>query len=170
MCGVNWSNQGGNIVAAAVAVVLLAGCAREQDVEALKANAEQQKQQLAALKTAIDQQNQRIDALDAKISALTLESVAADLKSKQQGASTNSGSAPLTANQVAAVQKVIAQCVQEVRALASPGATPLSDVYVSFDAYYNPASGRVENNNQYVSQDAVYAFNKCMAKRGWPLR
>ena len=112
-------------------------------------------------------QKQRIAELTVKISAL--ENVVADLKQKPQKASVTSGPQQLNSSQAAALGKVIAQCVQIVRSLAPPGATPISDVHITFDAFYNPASGRVQNNNQYVSQDAVYAFNKCMTERNWPM-
>jgi hypothetical protein len=40
--------------------------------------------------------------------------------------------------------------------------------YKNFDAYYNPATGRVVNNAQtYGDSKAVFVFNKCMAKQGF---
>ncbi|CAN7597005.1 hypothetical protein LJR069_004419 [Variovorax paradoxus] len=39
-----------------------------------------------------------------------------------------------------------------------------------FDAYYNPISGRVQNNVRYQGEmPALYAFNKCMVGKGIPL-
>ena len=39
-----------------------------------------------------------------------------------------------------------------------------------FDAYYNPASGQVENNAVYNGDQApLFQFDKCMASRGFPL-
>jgi outer membrane murein-binding lipoprotein Lpp len=167
MRGVYGTHLGRNIPAVLMATVVLAGCGKNQDLDALKADTGQQKQQLATLRAEADQQKQRISELNLKISAL--EDTVRDLKPKPQKALATSGAQQLSITQTAALRKVIVQCVQTVRALAPPGATPINDVHLSFDAYYNPASGRVENNNRYVIQDAVYAFNKCMTEQGWPL-
>lgn len=40
----------------------------------------------------------------------------------------------------------------------------------SFDAFYNPATKKVENNAYYVlERPALFRFNKCMATQGFPL-
>jgi hypothetical protein len=46
-----------------------------------------------------------------------------------------------------------------------------SEFYKHFDAFYNPATGRVENNG-YLNGDVPpqYQFNKCMASQGLPLK
>jgi hypothetical protein len=39
-----------------------------------------------------------------------------------------------------------------------------------FDAYYNAATGKVQNNLEYVFQQRfLFTFQKCMAERGFPL-
>jgi hypothetical protein len=39
-----------------------------------------------------------------------------------------------------------------------------------FDAYYNAANGMVQNNVEYnFQQRFLFAFQKCMADRGFPL-
>jgi hypothetical protein len=39
-----------------------------------------------------------------------------------------------------------------------------------FDAYYNAATGMVQNNVEYnFQQRFLFAFQKCMADRGFPL-
>jgi hypothetical protein len=39
-----------------------------------------------------------------------------------------------------------------------------------FDAFYNTATGKVQNNAVYVGdQAALYQFDKCMASKGYPL-
>ena len=164
VCG---GHFGRNTLAMLAVTVVLAGCGKNSDVDALKANAEQQKQQLAALRAESNQQMQLITELNVKISSL--ENIVTDLRPKPQKAIVTSVPDQLTVSQTAALRNVIAQCVKRVRALAPPGATPINDEHVSFDAYYNPVLGRVVNNNMYVSQDAVYAFNKCMTEQGWPL-
>jgi hypothetical protein len=42
--------------------------------------------------------------------------------------------------------------------------------YPYFDAFYNPATKRVENNISLAyQQPALFYFNKCMASQGFPL-
>lgn len=164
VCG---SHYGRKTLAVLAATVFLAGCGKNPDVDTLKADAEQQKQQLAALRAEGNQQKQLISEMTVKIS--TLENIVTEGGPKPQKAQVISGPSQLTTSQIAALRNIIEQCVQNVRALAPPGATPTNDVHVSFDAFYNPALGRVVNNNAYVSQAAVYAFSKCMTEQGWPL-
>ena len=158
---------GTDTLAMLTATVVLGGCGNQADIDVLKADVAQQKQQLDALRVEGNQQKQLIAALKVKIS--DLEIVVTDVRQKPQKAQVTSDPRQLTANQIAGLRNVIAQCVLNVRALAPPGATKINDVHVSFDAFYNPALGRVLNNNAYVSQDAVYAFNKCMTEKGWPV-
>jgi septal ring factor EnvC (AmiA/AmiB activator) len=172
----------GHMLAALVAAALMMGCVKNPEVDALRADMDAQKVQLAALRADADehiqqraalrvevvQQSQQLAELRAKLA--NLETLMADLKPRAQKQPASSGSEQLTTQQTEALRQVISQCVQIVRALAPPGATRSSDVHISFDAYFNPALGRVVNNNQYVSQDAVYAFNRCMTEKGWPLR
>ena len=45
------------------------------------------------------------------------------------------------------------------------------DSYKHFDAYFNAATRKVENNAFLnVDQQSLYVFNKCMAERNYPLR
>lgn len=46
---------------------------------------------------------------------------------------------------------------------------PLDREFFShFDAFFNPASGRVENNAIYAGDQApLFQFNKCMASKGY---
>ena len=58
-------------------------------------------------------------------------------------------------------------CVEVTRRGENPGQT------WHFDAYYNAATSRIHNNLDqlgYVPQRAyLFAFEKCMAERGFPL-
>jgi hypothetical protein len=49
--------------------------------------------------------------------------------------------------------------------------TTNENFFKHFDAFYNPVTGRVENNG-YLNGDipAQYQFNKCMASQGFPLK
>jgi hypothetical protein len=65
--------------------------------------------------------------------------------------------------------KAVNHCVSVVHdAHTEPG---FEHFYKNFDAYYNAATGGVENNAQtYGDQKALYVFNKCMAQQGFPLK
>jgi hypothetical protein len=45
------------------------------------------------------------------------------------------------------------------------------EFYINFDAFYNPASGTVENNVTLQGErKALFIFKKCMAENGVPLK
>jgi len=155
------------LVAAPAATVVIPGCGRTPEIDAIRSTADRLQQQVTEIRADSDQQKGRADALSAKV--FKLEVAVADLTSKREEHPSATGPVPLTPSQIAELNKAIGACVLVVKAMAPPGATSTSDVHISFDAYFNPATQRVLNNNQYVSQDAVYAFNKCMTERGWPL-
>ena len=79
----------------------------------------------------------------------------------------------MSPEQIASLSSVIANCVKRVRASGPQGGTMAemeAKFWTDFDAYYNPASGRVENNVTFNGQrPALYAFNKCMNANGTPL-
>lgn len=59
-----------------------------------------------------------------------------------------------------AITKTVSYCVGEVH----------KSGFQRFDAFYNPATGLVENNAFTVGdQNALYVFRKCMAAQGIPL-
>jgi hypothetical protein len=148
---------------ALVASVLLSGC-QKADIDALKSESDSEKKEIAAVKAEVEQQKQRIAELSTQVFAMNEK-----LTTKASNPPVAHGPPHMSQSHVAGLQKAISLCVQAVRALAPPGATPTSDVHITFDAYYNQGTNRVVNNNNYVDQSAVYAFNKCMAEQGWPL-
>jgi hypothetical protein len=69
----------------------------------------------------------------------------------------------------AAIVNVVKSCVGVVHNDSSAGY--LAVFYQNFDAFYNPATGVIENNVVNVGgQEALFAFNKCMAGQGFPLK
>lgn len=68
------------------------------------------------------------------------------------------------AQDAAVINKAVSQCLKVVH-------SSTDDEYAKyFDAFYNQASGLVENNVIYVSgRPALFQFNKCMAQHGVPL-
>jgi hypothetical protein len=67
------------------------------------------------------------------------------------------------------INAVVKACVEVSR--ASDPADPSIKNQWHFDAYYNAATGRFHNNVQYnFQQRFIFAFNKCMAERGFPLK
>jgi hypothetical protein len=71
-----------------------------------------------------------------------------------------------TSQNNAAIVQAVKYCVDYVHS-ASPG----NYFYKGFDAFYNPATGNVENNVVYAGgQEALFVFDKCMAGQGFPLK
>jgi hypothetical protein len=125
----------------------------KKDIVDLKAELATVKNQMADFKSGIDTVNSRLAALE--ISKMQPEK--------------SDGPRHLSSSELTTLNNVISQCVHVVRNITPTGPLGINEVYVHFDAYYNPASGKVLNNNQYVDQSAVYAFNKCMTSKGIPL-
>jgi hypothetical protein len=75
------------------------------------------------------------------------------------------------------IPKVVNHCVDVVHK-ARPSLTvidtygpAIASFYQNFAAFYNPASGLIQNNAGTVgSQPALFAFQKCMAENGLPLK
>ena len=69
----------------------------------------------------------------------------------------------------AMIEKVVKHCVDVVHQF--PADQVLALYFKRFDAFYNPATGRVENNG-YLNGDRppLFEFNKCMASQGLPLK
>lgn len=137
-----------------VASLFLSGCDKLKEFEGLKVDAANSTMQIAELKAELNTVRERLVALE-----VTKKKVPS-----------NDGPQPLSEEQIVMLKKVITQCVQVVR-----NSAPKDDLserfYAQFDAFYNPASGRVQNNNIYNGGlPAVYAFNKCMTSQGFPLQ
>jgi hypothetical protein len=68
----------------------------------------------------------------------------------------------------AAIDKAISGCLNFVHSFpAEPG---YGMFFKRFDAYYNTATGLVQNNAVTVGDHAaLFQFNKCMAQSGFPL-
>jgi len=67
------------------------------------------------------------------------------------------------------IDDVVKQCVDVMHRL--PADKSDLSFFKKFDAFYNSAAGRVENN-AFLDGDlpALYQFNKCMASQGFPLK
>ncbi len=73
------------------------------------------------------------------------------------------------AQENAAVEKAVKECIDVVHRF--PADEMEKQFYKKFDAFYNSATGRVQNNG-YLNGDIPpqYQFNKCMASQGFPLK
>jgi hypothetical protein len=74
----------------------------------------------------------------------------------------------------AIIEKVVKHCVDVVHQYPAHNELTIGtnpNFFKNFDAFYNPATQRVENNG-YLNGDipAQYQFNKCMASQGFPLK
>jgi hypothetical protein len=80
----------------------------------------------------------------------------------------------LTPDQATEVTKAVKQCVATVhtaaKCLGLETCPQGSEFFKNFDAFYNSASGRVENNVSLQGErKALFLFNKCMSEKGHPL-
>ena len=126
-----------------------------------------QNDQLDILKAQLTDQQKQIDSL--KEIASTQAEAIATLQEQPNPVATapNSSSDPqkLTTDQINQLNDAITECVQTVREAA-----PDDNFFQQFDAYYNSTTGRVANNVIFVGgRPALYAFQKCMSNKGWPL-
>ena len=67
----------------------------------------------------------------------------------------------------AVIDKAVKACVDFVRTLPQSNKEWPSAWFDNFDAYYNPATGRVVTIQSY--DIAKFQFDKCMAGQGVPL-
>jgi glucan-binding YG repeat protein len=144
-------------IAILITSLFFAGCDRGKEVGELKGDAASNKQQIASLQVELALVKNRLSALESEFAQNNIDAM-------QKKILSDNGHQPLTESQIVMLKKTISQCVQFVKSSA-----PNNEVYSKFDAFYNPASGRVQNNNQYVDQSSIYAFNKCMTEQGFPL-
>ena len=135
--------------------LFLSGCDKLKEIDELNGDAAISQQQIAELQGNI---------LTLRAELAVVRERLQTLEAAPKKTVIPAGPQPLSEEQIATVSKAISQCVQIVR-----GSVPTSVVYTRFDAYYNPVTAKVINNNQYVDQSAVYTFNKCMASKGFPL-
>ena len=72
-------------------------------------------------------------------------------------------------DETAIIKKAISDCLKVVH---SYPAEPMNESFFKrFDAFYNTASGRVEDSGVYVGDQAPrFQFHKCMAQHGVPLK
>ncbi|MFM0687358.1 hypothetical protein PQQ77_15375 [Paraburkholderia strydomiana] len=141
---------------------LLAGCDKLKEVDSKVAASQQE---ITDLKAEVASSNRAIAALKSEIADVRAKMT--NLEAGRKGEANNDQRQSLSSEEIAGLKQAVAQCVTRVRASAPAGN---EQFYTGFDAYYNPASGRVMNNVQYNGQvPALYAFNKCMASQGFPL-
>jgi hypothetical protein len=72
------------------------------------------------------------------------------------------------------IESVVKHCVDVVHQFPAHNQMDVGtneNFFKHFDAFCNPATGRVENNG-YLNGDIPpqYQFNKCMASQGFPLK
>lgn len=74
-------------------------------------------------------------------------------------------------DQTAAIEKTVAYCVNVVHTTRAAADDPFGPLfYKHFDAFYNPASGLVENSARLEGeQRPLFIFKKCMSEQGVPL-
>jgi hypothetical protein len=132
------------------------------DIDGAKSQISQVQGHSDAVATEVGELRARVAALDMRLS--TLERAQVRVKT---------GPEPLDPQQVTSLNSLVADCVKEVRS-AAPADSGFNTIdrrfWTGFDAFYNPGTGKVQNNVVYNGErPALYAFNKCMSARGIPL-
>ncbi len=144
----------------------LAGCERNKAIDdshdAKIAGLQSEVSQLKARLLVLDGlQDKRLSEVDARL---------AKLEAIQKMPTSTKDSHTIPSEVVPTLKKAISDCVSQVHASAEGKAETYTNFFTGFDAFYNPANGRVQNNSQYVGgQPAVFMFNKCMTVQGFPL-
>lgn len=144
---------------ASLALLSLSGCER---LTAYK----DAPRELAETKAALAQLQGEFVGLRGEVVALRIQTKIdkEDAEKSQQTSPRRIGAAEMPA-----LKSVITDCVQQVRGAAVANEFS-KDFWTGFDAYYNPATDRVLDNTTMNGQlPARYAFQKCMASRGYPL-
>lgn len=113
-----------------VVVCSLCGCDQLDQLKGLTAEVILDKKQIIALQS-------EVSALKNRLSALEAES---------EKATSNEPQSPPPQN-IALIKQTVSQCVQRVRNSVPNGANDFeARFYSNFDAFYNPATGQVQNN------------------------
>lgn len=153
----------------AILVVLLTGCDQIKVLDDLKGQVSDSNKRISDL--VVEAANSQRKVLDVQAQIAELQGRLAAIEAPKN-TTRSEGSGALSNEQISWLRQAIEKCVMSVRALETTVSSDASgnNVYSKFDAFYNPASNRVLNNNRYVDQSPVYAFNKCMTSEGSPLK
>jgi uncharacterized coiled-coil protein SlyX len=161
--GLGWA------VSVACSLMLLSGCDKLKAVDDLMAQTASNTAEIDSLKRSLADSRKETDALRSQVIGM-YDRVAA-VETVQATQATKAPSVPpsptaLGPQEIATLKAAIEACVQVGRAVPPPQYSDGS-MTKGFDAYYNPISGRVQNNVRYQGEmPALYAFNKCMVGKG----
>lgn len=153
----------------AFTLILLSGCDKLKAIDDLAAQTTSNKAEIDSLKKSLADSRKETDGLRSQVIGI-YDRVAA-VESVQAAQATKAPSAPqspaaLGPQEIATLKAAIEACVQVGRAVPPPQYSDGS-MTKGFDAYYNPITGRVQNNVRYQGEmPALYAFNKCMVSKG----
>ncbi|MCX7174061.1 MAG: hypothetical protein NT159_09070 [Proteobacteria bacterium] len=144
---------GRQIVLLLACCLCISGCEKPKELDELKTDMADLKQRVARLEQ-VQQQAQQLAEQQA-----------------QQHAKQQAEQQANSINRIEAIQRTIKLCVEATRSLAQNVEGYEKKFYTGFDAYYNLGSGTVQNNVMLNGEKpALYAFNKCMAEKGVPLK
>lgn len=161
----------------AVMCFALCGCEKLTAIADAAREAGANKVELVAMRAELSQVKARLLTLEGVQDKRLAETNArlADLELVQTKSEKTQEAHTLPADEIPALKTAISLCVQQVHSApeAKGGKDLFSDAkfWTDFDAFYNPANGRVENNNLYNGGvPAVFFFKKCMTTQGFPLK
>jgi len=150
---------------------LLSGCDRLKQIDELPARAEASRVAIAALQLEVATAKKEITELRDDLGATKARLLLAELSAQQATATKKAAEPqPISGESLATLTAAIAGCVQVAREIPAQDEME-ARFYKRFDAYYNPGNGLVQNNARYNGEmPALYAFNKCMVAKGFPLK
>ena len=159
-------------VALALALaMLLTGCDKLKAVDDVAAQSASNRAEIDSLKKSLADARKETEALRSQV--VSIYARVAAVETAQTVQATKSPSPPeqqqpaaMGPQEIANLKAAIEACVQVGRAVPPPQYSDGS-MTKGFDAYYNPITGRVQNNVRYQGEmPALYAFNKCMVGKG----
>ena len=148
-----------------LAVFCISGCSRLERFGSQSELDAAVKMQVASLQNLNDGMSKSLSNLNTQL-VLALNRIS-DLENARR----KDAAEPQAANreQTDAIESAVSSCVKLVRESA-PAESYNKTYWTEFDAYYTPTSGKVRDNVVINGQrPAKYAFDKCMAAKGFPL-
>lgn len=161
--GIAWA------VFAAYSLMLLSGCEKLAAVGGLPAQMSKNSAEVDLLKRSLADSREEISILRNQVIGMyeriaTVE--AAQITQATKAPQSSAPAASMDSQGTATLQAAIEACVQIGRATPPPQYSDAS-LTKNFDAYYNPITGRIQNNVRYQGEmPALYAFNKCIVRKG----
>ena len=138
-------------------IVGLTGCDKVQQFDKMKSDLADTKKQVESLKFDMSKLDDRL---------LANEAYTHNLYDEKKTSESNQFSNKLAPQEIEEINKAVQTCVTNVHEIS-----PDNPFYQNFDAYYNTATGKVQNSARTnFEMPPQFAFSKCMVSQGFPLK